>query len=213
MPIRNAVPALAGFLLVLIAVPAPAAAQTTGTPVFLAPYHAFRAHEWGGYFSDPGSGFTLEGSYRWGRGTSDVGIRLGVGDSNNGGGPFFQGRSDTYFLGGVDFRQRVIRNSEGFPLDGALTVGLGGQFGDGFSTGFIPIGLSLGREVDLEGTETSFVPYFHPVFVPTFGDGSDDVLFTIGLGVDIRFTRSFELRVAGALGDYDGISLGIAVLR
>ena len=33
------------------------------------------------------------------------------------------------------------------------------------------------------------------------------------LGVDIQFTPGFEFRVSGALGDYDGIAIGVAILR
>lgn len=180
------------------------AAQETGTPVFLAPYRAFQTSELAGYFSDPGAGWALEGTYRTGSGTADLGFRLGLADSDPG---------PTRFLVGMDFRDRLITHTESFPLDGALTLGLGGQISDQFSRGFIPIGISLGRRVELEGSQTSFVPYLHPILTPTFGDGPDDVLFSIGLGVDIRFNPRFDVRVAGALGDYDGISIGVGFLR
>lgn len=185
-------------------------AQTTGTPVFLAPRAAFRASELGGFFTDPGNGFTLEGMYRYGKGTYDVGFRIGVGDNDVEvpGGP-----SSTFFLAGLDFRQRVVNHTEAFPLDGALTLGIGGIFGDEITTGLIPVGISLGRRVDLEGTTTSFVPYFHPVLVPTFGDAEDSLQFGIGLGVDIKFSPRLDARVAAGLGDYDGISLGVSFTR
>ncbi len=197
---RKLIPALLGLTLAAT----PLAAQETGTPVFLAPYRAFNTSELAGYFSDPGAGWALEGAYRVGRGAADIGFRLGLADSDPG---------PTRFLVGADFRDRVITHTESFPLDGALTVGLGGQIANNFSRGFIPIGLSLGRRVDLEGTQTSFVPYLHPILTPTFGDGPDDVLFSIGLGVDIRFSPRFDARIAGALGDYDGISIGAAFLH
>ena len=91
-------------------------AQTTGTPVFLAPTKAFRTSEMGLFFTDPGAGFTLEGMYRVGRGSSDIGFRIGVGDNDS---EVPNGPSSTFFLAGVDFRQRVIRASEAFPLDGS----------------------------------------------------------------------------------------------
>lgn len=184
-----------------------AAAQTTGTPVFLAPYKAFRSSEIAAYFSDPGPGWVIEGMLRMGRGGGDIGFRAGLGD-NDIGQP--NGPSSTYFVAGVDFRARIVKQSEGFPLDGALTLGVGGIFGDGFTEGRIPIGISLGRRVDLEGTRTSFVPYFQPILTPIFGDSNDDVLFGIGLGVDIKFSTSVDFRIGAGLGDYDGISLGIS---
>lgn len=185
-----------------------AAAQTTGTPVFLAPYRAFRSSELAGYFSDPGPGWVVEGMYRWGRNKSDLGIRAGIGDNDV---DVPNGPSSTFFVAGVDFRHRVVTHTESFPLDGALTLGLGGIFGDNATTGLLPIGITLGRRVELEGTRTSFVPYFHPVLTPIFGDtNNDDVLFGIGLGVDIKFSPQVEFRVGAGLGDYDGISLGIS---
>ena len=81
----------------------------------------------------------------------------------------------------------------------------------------VGLGVSLGRRVRLEGSETSFVPYLHPVVVPVLGDdvGDDDVQIALGLGVDIKFSRSFDVRVAGAIGDdlYEGVSIGLAFIR
>lgn len=183
-----------------------AAAQTTGTPVFLAPTRAFRSSEIGGYFTDPGEGFTLEGMFRFGSGAVDFGFRGGIGSNDI---KIHQGSRSTFFLGGVDLRARVIKASEGFPLDGALTLGVGSNFGD-FNIGYIPIGLTFGRNIDLEGTKTSFTPYFHPALVQTFGDGPDELLFAIGLGVNIEFSPRFDARIGAGLGDYSGISLGIS---
>jgi hypothetical protein len=185
-------------------------AQTTSTPVFLAPVKAFRVSEIGIFFTDPGDGFTLEGMYRVGRGPSDIGFRIGVGDNDV---DVPNGPSSTFFLAGVDFRHRLIRATEAFPLDGALTLGVGGVFGDDATVGLIPIGISLGRRVNLEGTRTTFTPYFHPVLVPTFGDTQDDVQFGIGLGVDIQFSPRLDARLGAGLGDYDGISLGVSFTR
>lgn len=181
-------------------------AQTTGTPVFLAPYHAFQSSEIGGYFTDPGDGFTLEGMFRFGKGSADIGIRTGIGSNDI---KLSGGTRSTFFLAGLDIRQRVIKHSDGFPLDGALTLGVGGNFGD-VNVGYIPLGITFGRNVDLEGTQTAFTPYFHPVLVQTFGDGPDELLFAIGLGVNIEFSPRFDFRIGAGLGDYTGISLGIS---
>ena len=54
---------------------------------------------------------------------------------------------------------------------------------------FVPVGISLGRRFELEGSNTTFVPYAHPVIVPVFGGGDSDVNFALGLGVDIRFSE------------------------
>jgi hypothetical protein len=183
------------------------AAQETGTPIFKAPYRAFRTHEFGASVSDPGSGadFALEGFYRYGRGASDLSIRGGFADA--------PGNLDTRVLLGGDFRVRVVSSSDRFPLDGSFTLGFGGSVGDGPDRYFLPIGLSLGRRFAVEGSKTVFVPYVHPVIVPVFGRGNDDVDFALGLGVDIRFGGNWALRASGGLGDIDGVGIGLAFLR
>jgi hypothetical protein len=184
-----------------------AAAQETGTPIFKAPYRAFTSHEFGLSLSDPGSvyDFALEGFYRYGRGQNDFSLRGGFANGS--------GNLDTKVLLGGDFRTQVLSYSESFPLDGSLTLGFGTSIGDGPDRFFLPVGVSLGRRFDLEGSNTTFVPYAHPVIIPTFGGGNDDVNFALGLGVDIRFSESWAIRASGALGDLDGVGVSVAYLR
>jgi hypothetical protein len=183
------------------------AAQETGTPVYKAPYRQFQNHEFGASISDPGTGtdFALEGFYRYGRGANDFSIRGGFADG--------EGNIDTKFLLGGDFRTRVVSYSESFPLDGSLTLGLGSSIGDGPDRFFLPVGISLGRRFDLEGSNTTFVPYLHPVIVPTFGGGDDDVDFALGLGVDIRFSERWAILASGGIGDVDGVGVSVAYIR
>lgn len=190
---------------ILVCSAVPAWAQTTGTPIFLAPYRAFQRAEFGLSLSDPGSGYALEGFYRFASGRRyDFGFRGGYIDPAAG---------DARFLAGVDFRTRVIDHTEQFPLDGAFTVGVGGDFGNGQSVAIVPFGVSFGRRIQLEGSDVEFVPYFHPVLAPVFGDNDSDLTFSLGLGADIRFTTRFELRVSGAIGDFSGIGISAAFLR
>ena len=183
------------------------AAQETGTPIFKAPYRAFTSHEFGASLSDPGDAadFALEGFYSYGRGNNDFGIQAGFADGAGG--------LDTRFLIGGDFRTRVVSYSESFPLDGALTVGFGTNLGDGPDLFFLPVGISLGRRFELEGSRTTFTPYAHPVIVPTFGSGDDDVNFALGLGVDIRFSQSWSVRASGGLGDIEGVGVSLTYVR
>jgi hypothetical protein len=191
-------------LLAVLALPAAdLAAQETGTPVFLAPYRAFEQHEFGVALSDPGDGWALEGNYRFGWGVHDLGLRAGFIDVGN----------ETGLLLGGSFRTRVITHSRDFPLDGALTAGLGVMIVDDFTRGLIPVGLSLGRRFETEGSSVSFIPYAHPVLGFAFGDSDEDLVFGLGLGVDVRITPSLDIRVAGALFDYEGISIGLSWLR
>jgi hypothetical protein len=182
-------------------------AQETGTPVFKAPYREFENHEFGGSISDPGTGidFALEGFYRYGQGPHDFSIRGGFADG--------EGNIDTKILLGGDFRTRVVSYSESFPLDGSLTLGLGTSIGDGPDRFFLPVGISLGRRFELEGSSTTFVPYVHPVVIPTFGSGDDDVNFALGLGVDIKFSERWAILASGGIGDLDGVGVSIAYIR
>jgi hypothetical protein len=185
------------------------AAQETGTPVFKAPYRAFESWEIGASLSDPkGASYAIEGFYSFGSGPNDVGLRAGYVDQN----------PATAFAVGIDFRRRIIHASEKFPLDGALTAGFGSQLASGsYDSFFIPVGISLGRRIDLENSKTSFVPYFQPVIVPTFysGDNAPDggVDFALGLGVDIKFGGRLDIRVSGGIGDIDGVAIGLAYVH
>ncbi len=198
-----------GILVValLAGVAGTAAAQETGTPVFKAPYRAFTSHELGVSLSDPGEGVSLalEGFYRYGSGANDFSVRGGFEDLN--------GSAGTRALLGGDFRTQVVSYSESFPLDGSLTLGLGANIGDGDDKYYVPIGISLGRRFELEGSNTIFIPYAHPVIVPTFGGGDSNVDFALGLGVDIRFSEQWAIRASGGLGDIEGVGVSIAYLR
>lgn len=195
--------ATSGLMLI---VAADLTAQSTATPVFLAPYRALQRVEYDASLSDPGSGIAVEGFYRFGSRKYDIGFRGGFPDTDLG---------RTQFLAGVDFRTQVIDHSDDFPLDGAITAGIGGRFGDGESQAYIPLGLSLGRRVELEDSNVEFTPYFHPVLAPTFGDGTCDsrLLFGLGLGVDVSFNEKSDVRVSGALGDYNRTGISFAILR
>jgi hypothetical protein len=185
-----------------------AVAQETGTPMFKAPYRAFTNHEFGAAFSDPGEGvsFALEGFYSYGRGNNDFGLRAGIADP--------EGEGDTRILLGGDFRTKVLSYSESFPLDGALTVGAGINIGDGDDLVYLPVGLTVGRRFELEGSKTTFTPYAHPVLVPVLGaSGGSDVGFALGLGVDLRFSEDWAARVSGGIGDLEGVGLALTYIH
>ena len=182
---------------------APLAAQSTGTPVYQAPYRAFANSELGLSLSDPGNGFALEGSWRTGLSSrSDIGLRAGLSDRGN----------NTALLVGGDYRMRVLDHNDSFPLDGSFTLGLGVASGDGFTVGYLPIGFSMGRRILVEGSQISLVPYIHPVLTPMFGD-ADDTAFSLGFGLDARVTPRLDVRFSAAIGDQDGIAFTVAWLR
>ena len=195
---------VAGGLLALSPL-APITAQSTGTPIYQAPYRAFAHSEIGISLSDPGNGVALEGSYRTAFSRKvDLGFRGGFADRS--------GPKGSNLLLGADLRARVLDHNESFPLDGSFTVGLGIQSGDGFTVGYLPIGFSMGRRILIEGSSISLVPYVHPVLTPIFGDGSGTD-FTLGFGVDARITPRLDLRFSAGIGDRDGIGFTVAFLR
>jgi opacity protein-like surface antigen len=186
-----------------LAAAVPAVAQETGTPVFSAPYRAFAKHELGLSLSAPESAdLGFEGFYSFASGRNDFGLRVGFLDDDT-----------TDLVVGGRFRTRLITHSEDFPLDGAFTLGVGGVFYDGGSVVRVPIGLSLGRRIDSKSSGLSFVPYLQPVLVLTFSEGDSRMDFALGLGLDVRLTRRFDLRVSGAVGDLEGFAVGFAWVK
>src|SRR6059036_323587 len=178
-----------------------AAAQATGTTTFNAPYRAFVRSEIGVLLSFPnGGGTALEGAYRIARYGFDLGFKAG----------FFtpSGAGDTELLLGAEARQRVITHTIDFPLDGAVIVGVGGNFVSGASQLIIPVGLSLGRRLDPRGSTVSIVPYVQPTMYVLAGSTADHVQFSLGLGADFRLSRAFDARLSAGLGDNEGVSIG-----
>ncbi|MGE5143514.1 MAG: hypothetical protein ACM3OA_08775 [Acidobacteriota bacterium] len=182
-----------------VIVPAVAAAQATGTTTFNAPYRAFTNTEFGLLLSFPnGGGTAFEGVYRLSSDRFDIGFKGGLLDPS--------GPGSTVLLVGAEARERVLTHSQDFPLDGALILGVGGNFVSGNSQLIIPVGLSLGRRLDTQSS-VSIIPYVQPTMFLTV-DGGSDVLFALGLGSDFRLSRSFDLRVSAGLGDVEGVSIG-----
>lgn len=179
-------------------------AQATGTPSYNAPYRAFTRSEFGALLSFPGydAGTAVEGMYRFASGLVDVGLK---------GGLRFNG--DTRVLAGVEARYRVITHKVDFPLDGALVFG-GGLDLDGGTRLWLPVGLSLGRRLQVETSQVSIVPYVQPTLfiasaprpAPATGR-STDAKFALGLGGDFRLSRVFDARVSVGVGDLDGVAI------
>lgn len=190
----------------VLLVAAPLAAQSTGTPVFHAPYRIFERYELGGNISDQGN-ISIEGFYGMSQagGRWDLSLRGGVQDNGPGG--------RTALLAGVDGRVRVFDQSEDFPLDGAIILGVGTRLVRDASRLLIPIGLSIGRRLRFENSSVTLVPYAEPVIAPTFGNGGSEVLVALGLGGDLRLSRRFEVRVGVGIGDIDNFSVGVAYAR
>lgn len=193
-------PVLCLFVLVLGSAPS-LLAQATGMPSYNAPYRAFTRSEFGAVLSFPdGGGTAFEGAYRMASGKFDLGFRGGI--FSPGGG------ANSQLLLGAEARQRVVTHTEDFPLDGALILGIGGQFASGNAALIIPVGLSLGRRVEPKDSKISIVPYVQPTGFLVAGGGTSDFLFALGLGADFRLSPKFDARISAGLGDLEGVSLG-----
>jgi hypothetical protein len=192
--------------LLAIGFAAPLAAQETGTPMFKAPYRGFTNYQFGFDITFPeGADFSLEGNYQFASGPHDFGLRGGINKCGDG---------CTLGLVGGNFRTRVLRATQQFPLDGAVTIGFGAQFGEGALAFAVPVGVSVGRQLAIQNSTVRFTPYVHPVLVPVFGDDVDsDVLFALGLGADIAINRYVAIKISGGIGDIEGIGLGLAFMR
>lgn len=187
---------IAATLTLALAATAPATAQSTGTPSYNAPHRAFSKHEFGGTLSfSEGDVTGVEGQYRFGSGTWDVGLRGGFVDA--------PGATDVVL--GASGRVRVLTHTEQFPFDGAFIIGGGTRE---FENLIVPVGLSLGRRLDLEGSEVSIVPYAQPTLFMVFDDNdfNDTVNIALGFGADFRLSRLFDLRVSVSVGDVEGIA-------
>lgn len=185
---------------------AEAAAQATLTPSFNAPYRAFTRTEFGALLSFPdGGGVAIEGRYGIASRRFDLGFKVGFFDP--------EGPAEVTVLAGAEARQRVITHNVDFPLDGALILGVGGNFVEDNSLLIVPVGLSLGRRIQVEGSPLSIVPYVQPTLFLIGGDIQDHVHFGLGLGADFRFTPRFDGRISAGLGDVEGVSLGFVWVR
>jgi len=184
--------------------PIAAAAQETGTPVFSAPLRAFSSHELGFSLSSPqGADLGLEAFAGLASGRSDWQFRLGFLDRGQG----------TDLVLGARYRVRVFGHSSDFPIDGALTLGVGADFDDGISVLRVPIGLSLGRTLALGSSGVALTPYLHPVLLPTFRDNDSELGVALGLGLDLRVARSMDVRVSGGVGDLEGFAVSLVWVR
>jgi hypothetical protein len=194
------------LLVLMIVAGGSAAAQATGMTAFSAPYRAFGTHEFGGTLSFPeGGGVAAEGLYGFGKGKFDIELRGGFWKPSD--------QADTRILVGVNLRQRVIEHSEDFPLDGAVVFGIGGHLVSDFSTLLVPVGLSLGRRLNIEDSQVSIVPFVQPTAFLSHNSLDTDLHFALGIGGDFRLSRMFDARVSVGLGDLEGISISAVWLR
>ncbi len=173
-------------------------AQATGTPTFFAPTRGFGNTEAG--ISGSGGGASsvvgVEGRYGFSLSRSDISMRAGYVDGGSAG--------SGSFVAGVEARVPVIGHDRSFPLDGALILGVGQIFDDAGGETLVPVGLSLGRRIQLDGRDLQLTPYVQPTVI--FRSSS---AFGFGLGLDIHIRGMPDIRLNWAEGDLDGFAVSL----
>ncbi len=187
--LRKTVLALGAALVVCTG---PAFAQATAMPAYYAPSRSFDEYEFGATLSFPDyEGLGVEGLFGFGYKNFDLEVRGGMFDPGEG--------IDASGTLGVTGRYRVIAHTENFPLDGAVVAGIGAWLFNN-STALIPVGITLGRRLQIEDSQVSIVPYAEPVVVFVTGLGGD-VWFGLGLGADFKLSQAFDVRLSVGFGD------------
>jgi hypothetical protein len=170
-------------------------AQATGTPTFFAPTRGFGDTEVGVSFSGASGsgGVGVEGRYGFSLNNSDISLRAGYVDPGDAG--------SGSFVAGVEARIPVIGHDRRFPLDGAFILGVGHSFSDAGGETFVPVGLSLGRRIVLDGNDLQITPYVQPTVI-----FQDDSVFGAGLGLDLHIRGVPDIRFNWTVGDLNGFS-------
>jgi hypothetical protein len=192
---KHSFAAVSALAAVVMAV-APARAQVF-TPTFQS---TARVSDIGIYLSDGPGDLAVEGIWRRGLGTGDLGLRAGFADAGDG-----------LLLLGADWRQPLALATQ--PVDLALT--LGGQLAVGDVSGLgAQVGLLFGHTFAEPGVRIT--PYVHPrlAVLSAIGDSNDaevDVLADIG--ADFSFAPNLTLRLGVNIGDGADWGIGLAWRR
>jgi hypothetical protein len=180
--------------MVMAAVPARA-------QVFTLPFQSTeRGSDIGIYLSDGPGDLAVEGIWRRGFGTGDLGLRAGFADAGDGD-----------LLLGADWRQPLALGTQ--PVDLALTFGGQAALGDVDAIGG-QVGLVFGHTFVEEGLHVT--PFVHPrlaVAGDLNGNGGAELDVLADLGADFRFAPNLVLRLGVNLGSGADWGIGLAWRR
>lgn len=185
---------------------APLGAQAWNYPAFQLPYA--NTHEvLGGIAAGGDAGTSYFGQYRDVT-TTSLGYSFDVAGVS--------GDNFSRFGLGAGLVKQFASASAQQPLDFAFTAGAYASFGDNATILRVPVGVSLGRRVPLDGGLT-VVPYAHPrLSIDVCGSGCDDgvagndnnteVNFVLDLGADLEMSPNLSLRGALSFGGVQRIN-------
>ena len=158
-----------------------------------------RGSDVGLYLSDGPGDLAVEGIWRRGFGTGDLGLRAGFADTGDGG-----------LLLGADWRQPLALGTQ--PVDLALTFGGQAMVGNTDVLG-AQVGLVFGHTFIEEGLHVT--PYVHPrlAFAGNLNADGNTLDVLAELGADFRFAPNLVLRVGVNIGDGADWGIGLAWRR
>jgi hypothetical protein len=187
--------AAALVLAAVVMAAAPARAQVF-TPTFQS---TERSNDIGIYLSDGPGDLAVEGIWRRGFGTGDLGLRAGFADLGDG-----------ELLLGADWRQPLALGTQ--PVDVGLTFGGQAALGDVDAVA-VQAGLVFGHTFVEEGLHVT--PYVHPrlAFTANLGNAGNELDVLADIGADFRFAPNLVLRVGVNIGDGADWGIGLAWRR
>lgn len=171
------------------------------SPSFMGPHPG---SDLGAYLVDgEGADFGIHGIWRMDQ-SFNLGIRVGYLDTPG----------DGVLLFGAETWGNIHEANESFPLDLAWTAGAGAWL-NGSTVVSVPVGVSLGRTVDIDNS-VSLQIYGHPrLGLVLFENVNDDLELDLegqfDIGTDIYLSPDLTLRVGASLGNFDALGIGLAL--
>lgn len=171
------------------------------TPTFMGPRPG---SDLGIYLIDSDLGdIGLQGIWRTSEGTN-LGLRLG----------FLDTPGDEVLSLGVETWGDIAVQDADFPLDLSWTAGAGAWVNGSTVVG-VPLGVSIGRTIQVEDSDVSFQVYGHPrLGIVFYENAADDLELDLGatfdIGADVHLGSGLAIEVAASLGDFDAVGIGLA---
>jgi hypothetical protein len=141
--------------------------------------------------------------------TGGFGLRGGLANDND--------DNNLTGFGGIDFSGLIQGWNQDFPLDIGWAAGAGVGFGDDGALITFPAALTLGRRIQEQ--DVVLTPYFSPRITldvasrsageRDFPGGGSHLGFSLDLGLDLGFGRTWSLRFGGTVGDHSAVAAGV----